>query len=320
MNHKKEARMKSWPLKFTDWMVKPQRLMIILASMLVAILIGSVMPSLSTSSPSFLKAVIKNSIHIPSYAVLTFVVFLFFKQKRFFANEKRRALAAAAIFTFIFGVAIEVIQSFIPSRMADLFDVALNLWGILFFCVLVAYFWHRNDVIRRLSFQPTEREYGVMAQSKELMMMRERLVKFIDPEEAFILYIVSASPLEGKTTMAQALRRSLASVKPVTVLDQRLGIAQNGAGTAAVRIQDEAAFIRWIKQLRAKKELLVIDGEAVLTESHLLPSAVIAGAADYVLWVLAEGRNTPAQFSQARDLLAMPEDKPQGMVFNSIFC
>jgi VanZ family protein len=311
--------MKLWFLRASDWLGAPRRLIGLLALMMMIILGGSVMPSLTASSNSFITAVLKNSLHIPIYLVLTLMLFLFYRRSHFFSHNKRRALALAAATSFVIGVCIEIIQTFVPYRTADLFDIALNLWGILIFIVSVHYYWHRKNIIRRLSFRPMPYEYQFMARDKEMMMLRERLLQIIGSNPAFIIFVTSTFPQEGKTTLARGLLCALSQFKPIYLLELGSGQVFDAAGTGTGQIADETEFNQWVAQARENQALLIIDGEAVSAEAHRFPAAIVAGVADYILWVLAEGRVTVPQFTQAMNLLALPEQKMQGLVFNSIF-
>lgn len=310
--------MKALFLRATDWLANPRRLILLLVLAFVVILTGSVLPSLSARSTSFGSAVIKNSSHVPMYLVLTFFLFVLLKQSHLFFHARRRALYSAALLAFLVGVAMEFMQSLIPSRTADLFDVILNLWGIMLMVVAIEYYWYRLDIVRRLSFQPVEHEYHLMARSREMMMVRERLLQFISPERAFFLYVVSTFPGEGKTTITQGLRRSLTQTKPIYFFEQGSGRLWNETGAVIAQINEEDEFMQWVARIRSENAILLVDGDAVLDENHLISSAVIAGAADYLLWVIGAGRVTAPQFSQASTLLALPENKAQGVVFNSI--
>lgn len=82
-----------------------------------------------TGSNSVGEKIVSNAIHIPAYAVLSFLWFKSFKVK-----EGLRLGMRVSIFIFIalvlFAISDEVHQSFVPGRTASVIDVVLDVLGI----------------------------------------------------------------------------------------------------------------------------------------------------------------------------------------------
>jgi glycopeptide antibiotics resistance protein len=70
-------------------------------------------------------------IHTFFHLVFTFVWFLFFS-RQFQMDAIWKPLICAVVFSFVFGIAIEVLQNLITtSRTADVFDVVANTVGTI---------------------------------------------------------------------------------------------------------------------------------------------------------------------------------------------
>jgi len=220
------------------------------AFMMLIILSGSLVPKWSADSPSFITSVIKNSLHIPIYLFLTFFFFLYFRRRRFFARRKRHTLYASAICSFAFGLLIEFMQRFVPGRTADLFDVALNTWGIVIFVCLVRYYWYRERVYHILTYNPTVQQLDSMAHNIEVLMLRERLLQNSRQEDAFLVYIVSPQALEGKSTVCTALRKAIAPVRSSVLVQLHSGTVLDEKDRPVASLQGELEITNFLHEQR----------------------------------------------------------------------
>lgn len=122
-------------------LLAPKVLFFLALSFTLFITVGSLV---STSSIPKLKfAVSDKLIHAVSYFILMFLWSLFLVSQ----NKKRNfkfLIAITAIFAFIYGIIIEVLQgTLVETRTADIFDVLANSLGIVT-AVLVLVFFQRN--------------------------------------------------------------------------------------------------------------------------------------------------------------------------------
>ena len=70
-------------------------------------------------------------VHASFHFVLTFLWFLYFRNKKF-QDKVRTAIAKAFLLSFCYGIAIEIAQKlFTTTRSADVFDVLANTIGAL---------------------------------------------------------------------------------------------------------------------------------------------------------------------------------------------
>lgn len=286
--------------------------------MMLIILSGSLVPKWTADSPSFLVSVMKNSLHIPMYLFLTFVLFLYYRRRRYFAQRKRHTLYAAALSSFLFGLFIEIVQRFVPGRTADFFDIALNTWGIVIFVCLVRYYWYRERVYSILTYHPTAQQQDAMAHNIEVLMLRERLIQNSRPEEAFLVYIVSPQPLEGKSTVCMALRKAIAPVRRSLLVQLHSGTVLDEQDRPLATLRGELEMIGFLREQRLKKNMVFLDGEAVLPRQQRFPVAPIAQAVDYILWVIAEGRSSNKDLAKAQEFLAATNQVQQGLIFNAL--
>jgi VanZ family protein len=68
-------------------------------------------------------------IHVIIHFVFTSLWFMYFK-KRWFAVSNLRLLTFSVLCSFVFGIAIELMQQyFTTTRTADVFDILANLFG-----------------------------------------------------------------------------------------------------------------------------------------------------------------------------------------------
>jgi VanZ family protein len=286
--------------------------------MMLIILSGSLVPKWTADSPSFMVSVMKNSLHIPMYLFLTFVLFLYYRRRNYFTQRKRHTLYAAALSSFLFGIFIEFLQRFVPGRTADFFDIALNSWGIVIFVCLVRYYWYRERVYNILTYNPTAQQQEAVAHNIEVLMLRERLLHNSRPEDAFLVYIVSPQPLEGKSTVCTALRKAIAPVRRSLLVQLDSGIVLDEEDRPVATLHGELAMTGFLHEQRAKKNLVFLDGEAVLPRQHRFPVAPIAQAVDYILWVIAEGRTSNKDLAKAKEFLAATDQVQQGLIFNAL--
>jgi VanZ family protein len=285
---------------------------------MLIILSCSLVPKFSADSPSFSKAVIKNSVHIPIYLFLTFFLFVSLRRRALFAGHQRRALYTAALAAFSFGLLIEIMQKFVPGRTADFFDIALNSWGIIIFVCLVRFYWYRQRVARILTYQPGERPLQATAQNMDVLMLRERLLHNTRPDEPFLILVVSPHLFEGKSTVCAVLRRALAPVRKSLLLQLDTGAVLDQDDRRIATVQGELEQKAFLRQQRQNGMMVFIEGEAVLPGRQHSPVAPVAQEVDFILWVIAEGRTSNKDLARAQEFLAVPGHVRQGLIFNAL--
>ncbi len=75
--------------------------------------------------------------HFMAYAVMGFLWTWTLRDRAGLAGPAtRRIVAAAFVISALFGVAMEVLQHFVPLRQADVFDAAANALGAIFGAVV----------------------------------------------------------------------------------------------------------------------------------------------------------------------------------------
>ncbi|WP_243636357.1 VanZ family protein [Flavobacterium aquariorum] len=91
-------------------------------------------------------------IHTFFHLVFTFVWFLFF-QKQFQSDNRIKPLMYSFIFSFVFGIAIEILQNLITTtRSADVLDVLANVVGAIlavFMVVICNRFNILNSILKK---------------------------------------------------------------------------------------------------------------------------------------------------------------------------
>ncbi len=94
------------------------------------LLILSAIPDTSLPENQFmlLSPTVQNLAHVPAYGVLAL---LWGFSLRNFGVPPLRAVLAAMTITFMYGVAIELVQAFVPGRYPSIQDCFLNASGIL---------------------------------------------------------------------------------------------------------------------------------------------------------------------------------------------
>jgi VanZ family protein len=79
-------------------------------------------------------------IHVFFHFIFTIVWFLFF-QKLFKSRNKIKPIVTAFLFSFVFGILIEILQqSITTTRSADVFDVFANSFGALLAILVILIF------------------------------------------------------------------------------------------------------------------------------------------------------------------------------------
>jgi VanZ family protein len=73
---------------------------------------------------SVLKQVFENLMHVPAYAVLTFL------WVRSFGEVSRKTLLRSAAIAMAYGILMEFLQGLTPDRTPSLMDVGLNAIGV----------------------------------------------------------------------------------------------------------------------------------------------------------------------------------------------
>lgn len=89
---------------------------------MAVLLLASLPAKIIPGEPSPFKQMLHNSLHIPAYAVLTFLIW---------KSLGDRHLWGAAIAAFAYGLFNECVQMFVPGRTASWGDVARNALGCL---------------------------------------------------------------------------------------------------------------------------------------------------------------------------------------------
>lgn len=85
------------------------------------LMLASFPPKLIPGEPTPFKEILHNSLHVPAYALLAFLIW---------KSWKRFSLPVVAGLSFSYGLFNEVIQEFVPGRTASLSDAVLNAAGI----------------------------------------------------------------------------------------------------------------------------------------------------------------------------------------------
>ena len=83
-------------------------------------------------------------VHFLAYAILCFLVFL-----SLYTKGINKSLTCAALFSIIFGIILELLQSLTPqARVSERLDVVANTLGIL---VMVAFIsWKKQTLVKKL--------------------------------------------------------------------------------------------------------------------------------------------------------------------------
>ncbi|MGB3619559.1 MAG: VanZ family protein [Catalinimonas sp.] len=71
------------------------------------------------------------SAHLFVYAVLVLLTVVGFKKQHAYIRFRLRAVPYALLIAFVYGLVLEVIQSFIPSRHFEWYDLLANTAGCL---------------------------------------------------------------------------------------------------------------------------------------------------------------------------------------------
>jgi len=71
-----------------------------------------------------------NLAHIPAYGLLTILLIYGF------GRSKQSNIVRIAIFSFMYGLLMEALQSFVPNRYPSILDLCLNLIGIISVIIL----------------------------------------------------------------------------------------------------------------------------------------------------------------------------------------
>lgn len=79
-----------------------------------------------------------------AYAVLCLLVFLSFQ-----VQNINKSIWYAALFAFIFGIILELLQGVTPNaRVTDLLDILANTLGILVMAFLIS--WKKQTLVKKL--------------------------------------------------------------------------------------------------------------------------------------------------------------------------
>ena len=79
-----------------------------------------------------------------AYAVLCLLVFLSFQ-----VQSKNKSVWYAALFAFIFGIILELLQGVTPNaRVTDTLDILANTLGILVMAFLLS--WKKQTLVKKL--------------------------------------------------------------------------------------------------------------------------------------------------------------------------
>lgn len=68
--------------------------------------------------------------HFFVFAVLSFLLILGFSKQYTFLFIRYNAVIVAVVFSFVYGLSIELVQTFIPDRGAELADIVANSLGV----------------------------------------------------------------------------------------------------------------------------------------------------------------------------------------------
>ena len=119
-------------------------IVVAILSTLIIIYVSSIPKQSCLGSGTLHEQIISNLLHIPAFAVLTFLWLKSFKKEKI---NKRFLLFNSVILAslFLFAISDEIHQSFVPGRTSSLMDLGLNALGIL--CGFSAFL-----ALKRISF------------------------------------------------------------------------------------------------------------------------------------------------------------------------
>jgi len=112
---------------------------LVTATYMAALAYVSLRPGLSSGEGEPLRGVIDNFLHVPAYAILTLFLLCSININ---INKYKKVFVIA----FVFGVLMEIGQSFVPNRYMSLMDVGLNSIGIVF-----ALYFYSKVVVKETS-------------------------------------------------------------------------------------------------------------------------------------------------------------------------
>lgn len=102
---------------------------------LCVLTIFSLKPGSSTSEECTVWQVVHNAMHFPAYMVLAFLIM------QCFGQVNRISLVSAIGLSFVFGVLMEMGQTFVPHRHASLSDIVVNTAGAVLMILLIKVRW-----------------------------------------------------------------------------------------------------------------------------------------------------------------------------------
>ncbi len=94
----------------------------------------SLLPPRPDYHPSAIQETVHNFMHIPAYALLTYLLV------RSFSSITGKAQWCAFLIAFFYGILMEFLQTFVPGRLASLGDVARNALGSILIILYFRYF------------------------------------------------------------------------------------------------------------------------------------------------------------------------------------
>lgn len=94
----------------------------------------SSIPGLQSGFFSAIDLILRKSAHITEYAILTF---LWFRVLINFSYNKKKAIASAFIFAFLYSISDEIHQIFVSNREGKAIDVIIDSIGIVTMAVIL---------------------------------------------------------------------------------------------------------------------------------------------------------------------------------------
>lgn len=85
-------------------------------------------PELKSGLPIFLDFALRKAAHMAEYMVLSFLIFRALQRH---SLRFKKSLFLTAIFSFLYALLDEYHQTFVPGRQGSMFDVLIDVFGIM---------------------------------------------------------------------------------------------------------------------------------------------------------------------------------------------
>lgn len=264
----KLERTGSYILKLS--MIRSRWSLYFLIAYVVLLIAVGIFPGMHAQASSFGKTVIRNSVHFPTFFILTLFFYNYTRSDFCVAKILHRySIFFSALGAFTVGIFIEILQLFSVTRTPSAIDIFLKFAGIMIFVVGISFYNEIRWVHKMQVGVPSllTAYHSCFFQEFEVLQDKLRLLEVQNKQKNKSILVCSMNPREGKSTVLLSLAFALVQKenRQVALVDLNFHNPQFHSIFGLPQYIGAIELLQGVESLQYVKQASMVPGLDVIT-------------------------------------------------------